>query len=36
MDKLNIKVILASVRDGRFGDKPAKWIAEIAKEVENF
>lgn len=29
---LNIKIILASVRDGRFGDKPAEWITAIAKE----
>ena len=36
MDKLNIKVILATVREGRFGDKPAKWITEKAKEVEDF
>lgn len=28
---LNIKIILASVRNGRFGDKPAKWI-ESCKE----
>ena len=36
MDKLNIKVILATVREGRFGDNPAKWITEKAKEVEDF
>lgn len=36
MTALNIKIILASVRDGRFGDKPAKWIADIANEVEGF
>lgn len=36
METLNIKIILASVRDGRFGDKPAKWIADIAKEIESF
>lgn len=36
MNKLNIKIILASVRDGRFGDKPAKWIADIAKEIDGF
>lgn len=33
---LNIKVILASVREGRFGDKPAKWIFEKAKANEGF
>ena len=31
---LNIKIILASVREGRFGDKPAEWITKIAKEKE--
>ncbi len=31
---LNVKIILASVRAGRFGDKPAKWIEEIAKSTE--
>ncbi|MDP3988906.1 MAG: NAD(P)H-dependent oxidoreductase, partial [bacterium] len=31
---LHIKIILASVRQGRFGDKPAKWIAEIAKNTK--
>lgn len=31
---LNIKIILASVREGRFGDKPAKWIFNIAKQQE--
>lgn len=36
MKTLNIKIILASVRDGRFGDKPAEWIADIAKEAEGF
>lgn len=36
MTALNIKIILASVRDGRFGDKPAKWIADIAKEIDGF
>lgn len=33
---LNIKIILGSVRDGRFGDKPAEWIKEIAKQREEF
>ncbi|MEI8175038.1 MAG: NAD(P)H-dependent oxidoreductase [bacterium] len=36
MNELKIKVILSSVRDNRFGDKPAKWIAELAKKVEGF
>ncbi len=31
---LNIKVILASVRDNRFGDKPANWIMEQVKKEE--
>ncbi len=31
---LNIKIILASIRDNRFGDKPATWIMEQAKTVE--
>ena len=31
---LNIKIISASVREGRFGDKPAEWITTIAKEKE--
>lgn len=31
---LNIKIILASVRNSRFGDKPAEWITAIAKEKE--
>lgn len=31
---LNIKIILASIRDNRFGDKPAAWIMEQAKTVE--
>ncbi len=36
MKTLNIKIILASVREGRFGEKPAKWITEIAKGIESF
>ena len=31
---LNIKIILASVRESRFGDKPAEWITTITKEKE--
>lgn len=34
MDKLKIKIILASIREGRFGDKPAKWITEIAQKID--
>lgn len=30
--KLNVKIILASIREGRFGDKPAAWIFDIAKQ----
>src|SRR3989338_3873330 len=34
MNKLKIKIILASVRQVRFGDKPAKWIYDIAERME--
>jgi NAD(P)H-dependent FMN reductase len=27
---INIKIILGSIRDGRFGDKPTKWLSDIA------
>lgn len=30
---LNIIIILASVREGRFGDKPAAWIMQHAKQT---
>ncbi len=30
----NIKIILGSTRPGRFGDKPAKWINELARKRE--
>lgn len=30
---LNVKIILSSVREGRFGDKPAAWILEHAKNT---
>lgn len=33
MEKLNIKIIIGSIRENRFGDKPAKWIFEIAKKM---
>jgi NAD(P)H-dependent FMN reductase len=36
MNQLKIKVILSSVRDGRFGAAPAAWIIELAKKVEDF
>lgn len=29
---LKIKVIIGSTRQGRFGDKPAQWIAELARQ----
>lgn len=31
---LEIKIILASVRNNRFGDKPAEWITNLAKNTE--
>lgn len=34
MIPLNIKIILASVREGRFGEHPAKWITDIAQKTE--
>ncbi len=34
MEPLKIKIILGSVREGRFGDKPAKWITDIASKTE--
>ena len=33
MDKLNIKIILASIRENRFGDKPTEWIANMDKKI---
>ncbi|MEK7595347.1 MAG: NAD(P)H-dependent oxidoreductase [Patescibacteria group bacterium] len=35
MTKLKIKVILGSTRQGRFGEKPAKWIYQKAKNDES-
>lgn len=35
MDKLRIKVIAGSVREGRFSDKAAKWIADELKKRES-
>jgi NAD(P)H-dependent FMN reductase len=34
MENLNIKIILGSTREGRFGDKAAQWIFNIAKKRE--
>ena len=31
MSKPRIGIIIGSTREGRFGDKPAQWIYEIAK-----
>lgn len=36
MNKLKIKVILGSIREGRFGEYPAKWIYEILSKEEDF
>ena len=36
MSKLKIGVIVGSVRPTRAGDKPAKWIAELAKQTDYF
>ena len=36
MSKLKIAVIIGSVRPTRAGDKPAKWIAELAKQTGDF
>jgi NAD(P)H-dependent FMN reductase len=36
MSKLKIAVIVGSVRPTRQGDKPAKWIAELAKQTGDF
>jgi len=30
--KMKIKIIIGSTRDGRFGDKPAKWIFDLASK----
>jgi NAD(P)H-dependent FMN reductase len=35
MDKLKIKVIIGSTRQGRFSEKPAQWIYEEAKKLED-
>src|SRR5690606_8344086 len=36
MTKPKIAVIVGSVRPNRHGDKPAKWIAELAKDAGQF
>jgi NAD(P)H-dependent FMN reductase len=36
MKSLTIKVIVGSIREGRFGDKPANWIFEHAKKMEGW
>jgi len=34
MDQINVKVIIGSTRQGRFGDKPASWIYQEIGKVE--
>lgn len=36
MAKPKIGVIIGSTRQGRFGDKPAEWIAELARATGDF
>src|SRR6187549_952255 len=36
MSKPKIAVILGSIRPTRFGDKPAKWILDLAKATGDF
>ncbi|TYR30478.1 NAD(P)H-dependent oxidoreductase [Mesorhizobium microcysteis] len=36
MAKPKIGVIIGSTRPGRFGDKPAEWVAELAKATGEF
>lgn len=36
MAKPKIGVVIGSTRPGRFGDKPAEWIAELAKATGEF
>jgi NAD(P)H-dependent FMN reductase len=36
MDTLKVKVIIGSTRQGRFSDKPAAWIAGLAKQRQEF
>jgi NAD(P)H-dependent FMN reductase len=32
MEKSSIGIIISTIREGRFGDKPARWIFDIASE----
>jgi NAD(P)H-dependent FMN reductase len=32
MSKLDIKVILGTTREGRFGEKPARWICDFLEQ----
>lgn len=32
-EQLNVAVIIGSTREGRFGDKPALWISDLAKSA---
>jgi NAD(P)H-dependent FMN reductase len=32
--KINVKIIIGSTREGRFGDKPARWIFKQIKNVD--
>ncbi len=36
MTPLKLQIIIGSTREGRFGDKPAHWIADILKENKDF
>src|SRR6188768_3250252 len=36
MSKPKIGVIIGSIRPNRFGDKPAKWIADLAQKSGHF
>lgn len=36
MEKLKIKVIQSTTREGRFGEQPANWIFNLAKDVSEF
>jgi NAD(P)H-dependent FMN reductase len=35
MKNIKIKVILASTREGRLGDTVARWVMDVAKNIEN-
>lgn len=35
MDNLKLKIILGSTREGRFGDKAAKWIYDVAQNRDD-